>query len=426
MKYILIKRTTLVTMLGIMLFSILNWGETNTAFSKSAVDTFKTNLNQATTLLQEAVKYNNNVYLENPSYETFAVLEKKWDKGKPYLLKVLKSSFSTNPAYNAQLVNLGYTVTTTLHSEISGVLFVRRYESTAKDISGSMPYHTILQIKYSDGHVDLIDDTNQSLDIHSIRDTDISFYKNNSKQVLMLFSYENFRSGGWNIGLLNMSQKQRLEKITNIIPSKSMPKGIERFWDSNKKINFINICGQSSCSSEEEFKFSMEKQDEWLGSVAFGSKMINLQNVIVGKGTKSSRQKLIDQMNYLSLNGTFSGFKVGIHTLYSDVLKQYGHPFEEEGGTSFFKTFSLATDENEEESRVTWMSFNSNVTGLQGVTMGQLQQWYGVTPKKEKEGIYSVSIRVLNQGSNSLEVPYFDIEFLSDGATKPIIGLFLS
>ncbi|BBI31025.1 hypothetical protein [Cohnella abietis] len=425
--YLSAKRTLLLTLIGVFIFSTLNWTAVNAASSKKpAEDSFQKNLTQATSLLKEAVKYNNTVYSKNPSYDVFSELSNKWDKGKSFLIATLKSNKSTDTAYLSQLQNLGYKVTTTLHSDNSGVQFVRRYESVISVFNETLPYHTILQIKYNDGRVELVDNSSESLNVYTVNDSDIGFYQNNKKEVLMLVTYMNYRGGAWNLRLLNMSKSQRLEAITSIIPVKSLPKGFERYGDS-KKTGFSNICGEGSCSDAEESQFSLVKQDESAGVVTFGTKAIKLQNVIVSKTAKSNKQKLIEQMNHIAANGTVSGLKVGLTTPYEDVVKLYGKPLEE-GGTSFFKNFAVATDGKEKGEKVTWLSFNSKAIGLQGVTMAQLQQWYGVKADKDvsRKNSYSLTIQLKYEGSTLYDTHRFNVEFWSEGANKPITSMLLS
>jgi hypothetical protein len=403
------------------------------AASSNNLNAFLQNLNDASEALNQAQKYYDEVKDSdgNYSYEAQEKLTGYMEKGEAKLITALKSQYSYDPKYASKLDSLGaYKMTVRVHAANSGVDFVRRFETKIGKFYME-PTSAILQIKYSNGHVDVLNMSDNSLpkdsygspiiDLKTLIDKNFGFFQNNKKEILMLAYYENFRNGGWNIVLLNMSKNKGTEKLTQLMPAKDIPAELAKFADGKPKDYYTNICGQSSCTSTVENKLTLTKIDESGVAVTFGSKTIKLSNVAKNKTVNAPRERLAQLINKVTATGTLFNLKFNIGTPISDVKKLYGKPESEEGGTIFYPNFLIALDAWD---KVSWLSMNAKANGLQYLKMADVQKLVGIQPRVEN-GLYTIDIPVNYEGSDYDQGPK-SLQLTSKGLNAAILGVTLA
>jgi len=401
---------------------------TQAAASDAALSTFLKQMKEAETSLNQADQYfskNKNVYNAGWSEkgeqvkDTFISLI---EKGENYLTAALRSKYSYDPKYIDLFNKLKiYETHTVLHEDGSGVDFVRTFISEgyacySPGCQGA-PVSYIMQVKYMDGKVDVFtthgeiygSDTSEIIDLRVI--DRYGFFRNKNKETLMIMQYNDWRGGGWNIEVRNLTKK-RVEKVSDYIPLASLPAALSKTLKGNQK-SLLNICGGGECTSKQEEQFSITDIDEVNRTITLGSTKIKLKNVsataIKPNLTKQKLNAVIDTAK----KGTFPNIKITLESSLDEVKKIYGPLNKFEGGTYYLKQFSIDVDA---DGRLSGLVTDPKQLGIGTLTLSQLES---LLQTKAVKDTFSGHVLMVNSG-------YYRLIFYADSMSKPISMIMIN
>jgi hypothetical protein len=153
---------------------------------------------------------------------------------------------------------------------------------------------------------------------------------------------------------------------------------------------FLGLCDEgeasATCSVKVAEQTALTAINEDAGTVTFGTKVIQLRNVVKVKST-TERVKLRALISGIAREGTITNIGVRPGEQYF-VATQLGEPLSKRNNMLFYRGFTLQTDAI---GTVNHIYYPPREAGLSQVTLGWLEKQLG-TAAVSKNGSYSVSV----------------------------------
>ncbi|WP_239616649.1 hypothetical protein [Cohnella mopanensis] len=371
----------------LLVFSVLSCVISPTSWAKdSGANGFVSDVNAVNSLMTQAEK-SFGAGDKDKALILVSQAEKK-------LITALRSKYSTDSRYVGYLANVkGYWKTTSIHPENSGVDYVKRFESKISCWVGgcqATPLSHVMQIRFTDGTVSVFrshgspfddndDDFIGSLDLRVL--SHFGFFQMTNKEVVMLPVVGNWRGGGWNLTIMNLSRNLKAEKYTSLFKKQDLPSELIKHWDDRYQ-SFLNVCDTYDCPDAELKQF-----DEKAGKVVFNSITVKLRQVKINQYPHSNRQKLLDLFNRISTEGASPRYsKIGLNDINNEV---------------------------------TSISIQPKAVGLDQITLSQIGQLAGVRVEGKANRL-TITFTIAHRNGN------MNLTFMGTNTGKPIRAITIT